>query len=84
MYPRVPLRSIHCYNPEAPLRPCLSTHDIRSEILSTPVSTDMESGVMKALKHHRIEPFDTSVAQPRDYFGSLLRSRPCSAKKPGG
>jgi hypothetical protein len=40
--------------------------------LATFILTTMEGGVMQARAHHRLEPFDASVAVLRDYFDRLL------------
>ena len=43
--------------------------------LATFILTTMEGGVMQSRSHRRIEPFDQSVAQLRNYFACLLRNR---------
>ncbi len=58
--------------------------DVDPDSLATLVLTVMEGGVLQARTHHRIEPFDSSVAQLRDYFDRLLTRRRRSFKKPGG
>jgi len=46
--------------------------DTDLEALATLVLSTMEGGVLQARSHRRIEPFDQSVAQLRNYFASLL------------
>jgi AcrR family transcriptional regulator len=43
------------------------------EALATFVLTTMEGGVMQARSYRRMEPFDQSVAQLRNYFECLIR-----------
>jgi AcrR family transcriptional regulator len=50
--------------------------------LATLVLTTMEGGVMQARSFRRMEPFDQSVAQLRNYFTCLLAQRARSITKP--
>ena len=45
------------------------------DALSTMVLTTMEGGVLQSRSHRRIEPFDQSVAQLRNYFVCLLAGK---------
>ena len=45
------------------------------DALATFVLTAMEGGVMQARSYRRMEPFDQSVAQLRNYFQCLLAQR---------
>jgi hypothetical protein len=41
------------------------------DALATLVLSTMEGGVLQSRSHRRIEPFDQSVAQLRNYFACL-------------
>jgi len=45
------------------------------------VLTTMEGGVLQARSHRRIEPFDQSVAQLRNYFACLLAGKKKGVRK---
>ncbi len=45
------------------------------DALATLVLTTMEGGVLQSRSYRRIEPFDQSVAQLRNYFRYLLRQK---------
>jgi len=47
----------------------------------TMVLTTMEGGVLQSRSHRRIEPFDQSVAQLRNYFACLLAGRKKGVRK---
>src|SRR6185437_7594305 len=54
------------------------------EALAGFVLTTMEGGVMQARSARRIEPFDQSVAQLRNYFGCLEKERKNEDANGGG
>jgi len=49
--------------------------------LATMVLTTMEGGVLQARSHRRIEPFDQSVSQLRNYFACLLAEKKKGVRK---
>jgi len=51
------------------------------DALSTMVLTTMEGGVLQSRSHRRIEPFDQSVAQLRNYFACLLAGKKRGVRK---
>jgi len=51
------------------------------DALATMVLTTMEGGVLQARSHRRIEPFDQSVAQLRNYFACLLAGKKKGVRK---
>ncbi|MEO8597412.1 MAG: TetR/AcrR family transcriptional regulator [Candidatus Solibacter sp.] len=50
------------------------------DALATLVLSTMEGGVLQARSHRRIEPFDQSVSQLRNYFACLRTGRKRGAK----
>ncbi len=51
------------------------------DALATMVLTTMEGGVLQSRSHRRIEPFDQSVAQLRNYFACLLAGKKKGVRK---
>jgi len=51
------------------------------DALATMVLTTMEGGVLQARSHRRIEPFDQSVSQLRNYFACLLAEKKKGVRK---
>lgn len=51
------------------------------DALATMVLTTMEGGVLQSRSHRRIEPFDQSVAQLRNYFACMLAGQKRGSRK---
>jgi len=56
-------------------------HGTDLDALATIVLTTMEGGVLQARSYRRIEPFDQSVAQLRNYFACLLAAKKKGVRK---
>jgi TetR/AcrR family transcriptional repressor of nem operon len=71
----------------AAVRGCLEAArlppDCDTDALATFVLSTMEGGVMQARSYRRMQPFDQSVAQLRNYFECLLarRAQPISKRR---